>query len=129
MKRSLRVGLAMAAILGALDLDAWYIRRPGAHSVAEFSPFVCKLGREELIVKNPVTPDRTLLAHQGADKEAVDIFFERGALAKVTRGLLKEFTGANLEAAQTIAYTTLDSGETRGDTCRTFVTVAFEKDG
>src|SRR5271154_7455680 len=102
MKRNARVALALAAMLGALALDSWYIRRPEAHSVAEFSPFVCKLGREELIVKNPVTPDRMLLAHQGANNEAVDIFFERGALAKETRGLLQAFTGAKLEAAQTI---------------------------
>jgi hypothetical protein len=76
-----------------------------------------------------VTPDRTRLAHQGVNNEAVDIFFEQGALAKETRGLLQGFTGAKLEAAQTIAYTTLDSPETHGDTCRTFVNVAFEKVG
>ena len=126
MTRTLRTVSSMAALLAALALDAWLIRRPQPHSVAEFSPFETKLGREELILAKPVSQDGPLLSHQGAQNEAVDIFFERAVLSAQSKRLLHQQPWAQSDDPQTISYTTLDSPGAHGAPCRTFVNLVLE---
>jgi hypothetical protein len=126
MNRSARLVAALVIVLLALTADVWLIRRPEAHSVAEFSPFTTTLGREELILRGPVSPAGPLLSHQGGKNEVVDIFFEKGILSDPTRKLLGTSPIATSAASQLISYTTLDSPASSGPPCRTFVNIDIE---
>src|SRR5437870_3117816 len=114
MNRSARAIAAFVIVVLALTADVWLIRRPEPHSVAEFSPFTTALGREELILKGPMSPAGPLLSHQGGKNEVVDIFFEKGILSDPTRKLLGTSPIAKSAAPQLISYTTLDSPPTGG---------------
>jgi hypothetical protein len=126
MNRSARAIAAFVIVVLALTADVWLIRRPEPHSVAEFSPFTTALGREELILKGPMSPAGPLLSHQGGKNEVVDIFFEKGILSDPTRKLLGTSPIAKSAAPQLISYTTLDSPPTGGAPCRTFVNIDLE---
>jgi TIR domain len=126
MTRTPRVAVAAAAMLAALALDLWLLRRPEPHSVAEFNPFVSKQGKEELIVKGVAIPSGPLLSHQGVSGESVDIFFDQGVLAGQSKHL--PLPWAQSDQPQAVAYTTImDADGMHGDPCRTFVKVATEK--
>jgi hypothetical protein len=126
MNRTARLIAALVVLAIALAADVWLIRRPEPHSVAEFSPFTTTLGREEMILTGPVSPDGPLLSHQGGKNEVVDIFFEKGILSDVTRKLLAPLSLAKSVAPQPISYTTLDSPQTGGSPCRTFVNIDLD---
>src|SRR2546430_703333 len=93
-----RIIVVWAALALAIAGDAWFIGRPQPHGVAEFSPFTSKLGREELILVKAESRSGPLLSHAGGSNEAVDIFFERGALSTATRGLKRAPPGGDSAA-------------------------------
>ena len=126
MTRQARVATSAAALLVALAADVWLIHRPEPHSVAEFSPFTTKLGREELILSRPESEKGALLSHQGGKNEVVDLIFDAGVLSDETRRLLRQQPWAQSEDPQTISYTTLDSLGAKGAPCRTFVEARLE---
>jgi len=126
MNTTLRRIVALAVLFLAVGADFWLIRRPEPHSVAEFSPFKTKLGREELILQAPVSPDGPLLSHQGGKNEVVEVFFEKGIVSEQTRALLGPLPILHNRTPQAISYTTLDSPQSEGATCRTFVNIDLE---
>lgn len=126
MTRPGRILVAIVAVAVTLGGDIWLIRRPEPHSVAEFSPFSTKLGREELILTRPAPQEGPLFSHQGGKNEVVDIFFERGILSDQTRRLLRQQPWAQSKEPQVISYTTLDSPQASGAVCRTSANFEFE---
>src|SRR6267143_25375 len=110
-----RAAVAAACLVLAGFADLWFGRRPEPHSVAEFSPFSAKLGKEEVILAHPVSAAGPLLTHEGRSNEVVEIFFTRGSLV-----------GESGEP-QAIAYMTgEDSPGARGSACRTVVNVSLD---
>ena len=126
MTRTLQMGMAMLSLTVALVVDVWLMRRAEPHSVAEFSPFTAKLGKEELILSDPMSQEGPLLSHQGGKNEIVDVVFDRGSLSAQTAQLFRQEAWAQSKEIQTISYTTLDSPQTGAAPCRTFVDIHLE---
>jgi hypothetical protein len=126
MTRPTQTGVAILVLLAALAVDVWFIRRSEPHSVAEFSPFTTKLGKEQLILSSPVSQGGPLLSHEGGRNEVVDIFFDKGIVSPKTAQLLRQESWAQSTEPQAISYTTLDSPQAHGASCRTFVDIELE---
>lgn len=118
-----RTPIIVAAIGVAAAADYWFVHRPEPHSVSEFNPIQAKLGREELILRKPMSAGDALFSHQGGKNEVVEIFFEQGTFSPATQRLLQGQPWAKANLPQPISYTTLDADGAHGPACRTFVEV------
>ncbi|MDQ6704848.1 MAG: toll/interleukin-1 receptor domain-containing protein, partial [Acidobacteriota bacterium] len=96
--------------------------------VAEFNPFVAKLGSEEIVLGKPVARDGLLFSHRGGSNETVEIRVDRGVLSAQTRALLKGNRPAFVDSdqPQDISYTTQDLAGARGAPCRTSLDIHLD---
>ncbi|MGI8990057.1 MAG: toll/interleukin-1 receptor domain-containing protein [Bryobacteraceae bacterium] len=128
MTRPLQRILAAVALVVALSADLWIVNRAEPHGVAEFNPFVAKLGSEEIVLGNPVARDGLLFSHRGARNETTEIRLDRGVLSPQTRALLTATHPAFVDSdgPQEISYTTRDLAGARGAPCRTTIDVHLD---